>query len=163
MKQMLHQEYLGQILSHNGKSGREAHARKRKAETKFFGRMGVWKTTKLHRRQKGKLYQAVIECLLYGCQTWRRDEAVLRKINGSNARMVSVFSGKTEKEEAAEETQTYSIKQDMRWRTRKLLIKVLHITCKEDATNVGEAAGTGRGEHTGEGDAEGAEEEPNEE
>ena len=77
VKQMLHQEHLGQILSHDGKSVREAHARKKKAETKFFGRMGVWKTTKLHRRQKGKaLLMRTLHCSLPVCTLrWLRERA----------------------------------------------------------------------------------------
>ena len=54
----------------------------------------LWKSKRLTKSHKYKLYTGVLAAMLYACPTWRRSPDVLKAINGANATMISVISRK---------------------------------------------------------------------
>ena len=119
------QLYLGSMLASNGSSVPEATRRAGMAERKCYSRMGVWKNSRIRTTRKKQLYRGILSSLLYGCETWKRDDHVLQKINGAHARMMSMITGRSREEEASESRQTFNVKKEMSYRARKWALKLL--------------------------------------
>eukprot|EP01046_Picozoa_sp_COSAG06_P028714 COSAG06_NODE_2608_length_6585_cov_12.024514_1_plen_266_part_00 len=97
----LSSKYLGSFISHDGTSIKEAKFRIARARKKFNSMFVLWKSKRLTKSHKYKLYTGVLAAMLYACPTWRRSPDVLRAINGANATMISVISKKKSRDEAS--------------------------------------------------------------
>ena len=60
-------KYLGSWVAHNGDSLPEAKARVARAKQKFNKMFTLWKSKKLSKRHKCRLYTGVLSAMLYGC------------------------------------------------------------------------------------------------
>ena len=65
--------------------------------------------------------------MTYGSEAWHINEEVRRKINGANSRMVSVITGKSQKEEATEATCTFNLVRAIRARRLQWLGHILRL------------------------------------
>ena len=117
----LSSKYLGSFITHDGTSIKEAKFRIARARKKFNSMFVLWKSKRLTKSHKYKLYTGVLAAMLYACPTWRRSPDVLRAINGANATMISVISKKKSRYEASASggKQTFNIKNEMRWQSMK--------------------------------------------
>ena len=118
------QKYLGSLLTMTGSSLPEANRRAAISERKCYSKMGIWKSKRLHSFRKKQLYQGLLSCLLYGCETWKRDPPTIQAINGAHARMMSLITGRSRHDEAGE-GQTFDVKKEIRYRARKWALKLL--------------------------------------
>jgi len=60
----------------------------------------IWNDKTLHQNLRIRLYKAsVCSVLTYGSEAWCINEAVTKKINGADANMMSVITGKTQHQE----------------------------------------------------------------
>ena len=65
--------------------------------------------------------------MTYGSEAWHINEEVRREINGANSRMVSVITGKSQKEEATEATCTFNLVRAIRARRLQWLGHILRL------------------------------------
>ena len=79
----------------------------------------IWHDKVLHQNLRLRLYKACIcSILTYGSEAWNITKEVARAINGANAGMVSVITGKTRQQEASSKWKTFDL---VRWvRGRRL-------------------------------------------
>ena len=85
-----------------------------------FGKMRhIWSDKRLHLNLRLRLYKSsVCSIMTYGSEAWILSEEVMRAINGANAQMVSIITGKSPHEEASNGTRTFDL---LRWiRARRL-------------------------------------------
>ena len=62
-------KYLGSFISHDGSSIKEASYRIAKARKKFNSMFVLWKSKRLTKSHKYKLYTGVLAAMLYACPT----------------------------------------------------------------------------------------------
>ena len=97
--------------------------------TQRFGKMRhIWKSKSLHIRLRLRLYIAsVCSVMTYGSEAWFITDAIRRKINGANSRMLSVITGKTIRQEAIEESCTFNLVRAIRARRLQWLGHILRL------------------------------------
>ena len=72
------------------------------------------------------LYKAAVcSILTYGCETWRLTPTVMRKINGTNSKMLTRFTGKTIPQEARATSSTFNLVKHIRVRRLKWIGHIL--------------------------------------
>ena len=72
------------------------------ASTRFGKLRHIWTVGDLHLNLRMRLYKACIcSILTYGSEAWRITAEVAAALNGANARMVSVITGRTPHQEAS--------------------------------------------------------------
>ena len=97
---MWHFKYLGSIMTADGSQKQDVNTRIAMVRTRFGKLRHVWKDKKLHFNLRLRLYKAcVCSILTYGSEAWTFDEATMRTINGANSQMLSVISGRTQRQE----------------------------------------------------------------
>ena len=69
-----------------------------------FGKMRhIWSNKILHQNLRMRLYKSsVCSILTYGSEAWRLTTEVKAALNGANASMISIITGRTNREEASE-------------------------------------------------------------
>ena len=121
-------KYLGSVFDADG--GQMADVQRRVAmATQRFGKMRhIWKSKSLHIRLRLRLYIAsVCSVMTYGSEAWFITDAIRRKINGANSRMLSVITGKTIRQEAIEESCTFNLVRAIRARRLQWLGHILRL------------------------------------
>ena len=126
-------KYLGSWIAHDGSSTEEVRYRVARARKKFNSLYTLWKAKRLDRRHKCRLYTGVLAALLYGCPTWRRTEKVERAVNHAHASMMSVIMRRSSRKEASRDTQTFNVKNEMNWQSRKWASSWLQASIKTHA------------------------------
>ena len=121
-------KYLGSVFDADG--GQMADVQRRVAmATQRFGKMRhIWKSKSLHIRLRLRLYIAsVCSVMTYGSEAWFITDAIRRKINGANSRMLSVITGKTIHQEAIKESCTFNLVRVIRARRLQWLGHILRL------------------------------------
>ena len=97
----------------------DVKARIAMAATRFGKMRHIWADKQLHQKLRIRLYRSsVCSIMVYGAEAWRLTEDVRRALNGANARMMSIITGKTPHEEATANTRTFDL---VKWiRARRL-------------------------------------------
>ena len=70
----------------------------------------LWHDKKLHLNLRLRLYKScVCSVLTYGSEAWHIDSDTARALNGANAGMVSIITGKSPHQEASKKWQTFDL------------------------------------------------------
>ena len=90
-----------------------------RARTRFGKMRHLWNDKNLHYNLRLRLYKSsVCSIMVYGSEAWKLNEQAVRKLNGANAQMMSIISGKTPHQEASPKWRSFDI---VRWiRARRL-------------------------------------------
>ena len=114
-----HFKYLGAIMEAGGSQDKDVNTRIAMARTRFGKLHHLWKDKHLHLNLRLRLYKSsVCSIMTYGSEAWALNEATIKKLNGANAQMVSIISGKTPHQEASSKWRTFDL---VRWiRARRL-------------------------------------------
>ena len=114
-----HFKYLGAIYEAGGGEMTDVRRRIAMARTRFGQLRHIWHDKRLHYKLRLRLYKAsVCSILTYGSEAWCLSAEVIRAINGANANMMSVISGKTQKQEATPKWRSFDL---VKWiRARRL-------------------------------------------
>ena len=112
-------KYLSSIFQADGAQMPDVRARIGMASTCFGKLRHIWTAGDLHLNLRMRLYKACIcSILTYGSEAWRITPEVAAALNGANARMVSVITGRTPHQEASAKWRTFDL---VRWvRARRL-------------------------------------------
>ena len=109
----------------------DVQARIAMAFQRFGKRRHIWRDGDLHRNLRMRLYKAcVCSVLTYGSEAWTLSAEVTAALNGVNARMVCVITGRTPHEEASAKGKTFDLLQWIRSRACALsVIKRCKLSC----------------------------------
>ena len=112
-------KYLGSIFEAGGSQMTDVRTRIAMASQRFGKIHHLWRDHDLHLNLRLRLYRAsVCSILTYGSEAWVLTQQVRKALNGANARMLSIITGNTIKEEASPKTQTFDL---VKWvRARRL-------------------------------------------
>ena len=81
----------------------DVKARIARAKQRFGKMRHIWHDKQLHRNLRLRLYRAsVCSIMTYGSEAWTLSEEVMRALNGANASMVCIITGRTPREEASD-------------------------------------------------------------
>ena len=73
-----------------------------RARTRFGKMRHLWHDKTLHYNLRLRLYKSsVCSIMVYGSEAWKLNAEAVKKLNGANAQMMSVISGKTPHQEAS--------------------------------------------------------------
>ena len=99
-----------------------------------FGKMRhIWWNKELHVNLRMRLYKSsVCSILTYGSEAWYLTAAVKRALNGANAQMMSVITGKTQHQEASKKWQTFDL---VKWVRARRLQWLGHILRMDNGMN----------------------------
>ena len=94
-----------------------------------FGKMRhIWSDKVLHLNLRLRLYKAcVCSIMTYGSEAWNITTAVKKALNGANAGMMSIITGKTQQQEASPKWRTYDMVRGIRARRLQWLGHVLRM------------------------------------
>ena len=111
-------KYLGSIFEAGGGQMADVQARIARARQRFGKMRHIWGNKDLHVNLRLRLYKSsVCSILTYGSEAWRLTPTVSAALNGANSSMVSIITGRSIREEAAE-GKTFDL---LKWiRARKL-------------------------------------------
>ena len=114
-----HFKYLGSIMQADGGQLKDIVTRIARARTRFGKLRHLWADKNLHYNLRLRLYKSsVCSIMVYGSEAWKLNAEAVRKLNGANAQMMSVISGKTPHQEASPKWRSFDI---VRWiRARRL-------------------------------------------
>lgn len=85
----------------------------------------IWSNKRLHINLRLRLYKSCIcSIMTYGAEAWKMDEETSRALNGANAKMMSVITGRSVKDEASKATRTFDM---AKWIRAKRLQWLGHI------------------------------------
>ena len=88
--------------------------------------MQLWKDKRLKEELKLAYYVRLVTSIVaWGNEAWKLDDTAQAKLNGFNARCISVITGKTAWEEASRRTQTMDIVGIFLYRRRQYLGHIL--------------------------------------
>ena len=98
------------------------------ARTRFGKLRHLWHHNQLHFNLRMRLYKAcVCSILTYGSEAWRLDAAVMRKINGANAQMMSAITGRSVHQEASAKWRKFDLVKWIRARRLQWLGHILRL------------------------------------
>ena len=111
-------KYLGSLFQADGGQMTDVRQRIAMARSRFGKLRHIWGDGNLHINLRMRLYRAcVCSILTYGSEAWFLSREVRRALNGANSQMVSIITGRSAHEEAAE-GKTFDL---IRWiRARRL-------------------------------------------
>ena len=93
-------KYLGSIFEAGGGCMTDVRRRIAMARQRFGKMRHIWANKELHQKLRMTLYKAsVCSILTYGSEAWKLNAEVAKAINGVNAQMVCVITGKTPHQE----------------------------------------------------------------
>ena len=119
-------KYLGALFEAGGSHLPDVSRRIAMARQRFGKMRHIWTCKVLHLRLRLRLYIAsVCSILTYGSEAWNLTAEVRRKINGANSQMLSVITGKTQREEASETTCSFNLVRAVRARRLQWLGHIL--------------------------------------
>ena len=73
--------YLGSMVDSSGGTEADVKARIGKARTAFSQLKNIWKSSIITRKTKMRLFNAIVmSVLLYGCQTWKTTNGIIKKV-----------------------------------------------------------------------------------
>ena len=94
-KNAWHVKYLGSIFEAGGGQMADVRARIAMTRQRFSKMHHLWKDKALHLNLRMRLYKAAVcSILTYGSEAWTLDKHVRKAINGANASMVSIITGR---------------------------------------------------------------------
>ena len=97
-----HFKYLGSIMQADGGQLKDIQTRIARARTRFGKMRHLWTDKALHYNLRLRLYKSsVCSIMVYASEAWKLNTEAVRKLNGANAQMMSVISGKTPHQEAS--------------------------------------------------------------
>ena len=106
----------------------DVHTRIARAKQRFGKMRHIWASKDLHINLRLRLYKAsVCSILTYGSEAWRLTREVCAALNGANASMVSIITGRAIRDEAAED-KTFDIVKWIRARKLQWLGHILRMT-----------------------------------
>ena len=121
-------KYLGALFEAGGSHLPDVARRIAMARQRFGKMRHIWTCKVLHLRLRLRLYIAsVCSILTYGSEAWNLTAEVRRKINGANSQMLSVITGKTQREEASETTCSFNLVRAVRARRLQWLGHILRL------------------------------------
>ena len=101
-------KYLGSIFQADGAQMPDVKSRIAMASARFGKFRHIWTAGDLHLNLRMRLYKACIcSILTYGSEAWRITAEVAKALNGANARMVIVITGRTPQQEASAKWRTF--------------------------------------------------------
>ena len=117
-KNTWHAKYLGSMFEAGGAQMPDVRIRIASARQRFGKMRHIWGSKILHKNLRMRLYKSsVCSILTYGSEAWTLTKEVCAALNGANASMVSVITGRTIREEASD-GKSFDL---LRWiRARKL-------------------------------------------
>ena len=130
--------YLGSVVNINGEVKEEVNIRIGKAATAFRKLGNIWKSRKISRKTKIKLYNSnVRSVLLYAAETWKTNKEIESRLRGFEGRCLRRILGvrwqdRVSNREVADRTGIGDINTEIRQRRWKYLGHVLRM--KEDST-----------------------------
>ena len=92
--------YLGTIINHDGRIDREITNRVRKATNSYYVIYNtIFGKKEIEKRTKTRIYESVIEpSLLYGCESWPKQQKHLSKVNAVQMKVLRKIEGKTRRD-----------------------------------------------------------------
>ena len=113
---------LGTLFSADGKQIHDINDRIDQAFSRCGELHNVFNSKSLSVKLKLRLYEAAIcSILTYGCETWTLTDKVMRKINGSNSRMVARITNRSIAQEARQDTCSFNLVRKIRQRRLRWL------------------------------------------
>ena len=95
-------KYLGSLFEVGGDQMHDVQTRIARARQRFGKMSYIWGSKELHVNLRMRLYKSsVCSILTYGSEAWRMTRRVTAALNGANASMLSIITGKTIREESA--------------------------------------------------------------
>ena len=96
VKNCWHFKYLGSVFEAGGSQMPDVRKRIAMAKARFGKMRHIWTDNELHQNLRLRLYRSsVCSILTYGSEAWFLTEQVQRALNGANAQMMSVITGKS--------------------------------------------------------------------
>ena len=79
--------YLGSAITQNGTSEKDVECRIGKAYEVFKKMQHIWRSNKIDKELKVKIYTSVVQpTLMYACETWESANKIKHKLNGFQQR-----------------------------------------------------------------------------
>jgi hypothetical protein len=118
-KNAWHFKYLGSIFEAGGSQMKDVKTKVARARQRFGKMRHLWADKRLHLKLRLRLYKSCIcSILTWGSEAWYLTNEVVKKLNGANAQMLCIITGKTPREEATAKTCSFSL---INWiRSRRL-------------------------------------------
>ena len=121
-------KYLGSIYEAGGDEMTDVKTRIAMAVTRFGKLRHLWTDNDLHINLRMRLYKlCVCSVMTYGSEAWHLKATVTSALNGANARMVSIITGKSPREEATTATRTFDLVSWIRARRLQWLGHILRL------------------------------------
>lgn len=125
-------KYLGSIFEAGGGCMEDVRARISMVRRRFCKLRHIWHDAILHENLRIRLYKVcVCSILTYGSEAWNISDEVEKAINGANAAMMSVITGKTPHQEASSKWRTFDLVRWVRGRRLQWLIHILRMWSEE--------------------------------
>ena len=123
-----HFKYLGSIMQADGGQLKDIQTRIARARTRFGKMRHLWRDKTLHYNLRLRLYKSsVCSIMVYGSEAWKLNTEAVKKLNGANAQMMSVITGKTPHQEASPKWRSFDIVRWIRARRLAWLGHILHL------------------------------------
>ena len=103
-------EYLGSLFFPDAKHLSDVRRRIDMARTRAGKLRHTWAALTLPLQLKLRLYKAAVcSIMTYGSEAWLLDNATCKTLNGANAAMLAIITGKSIQQEACHSTTTFDI------------------------------------------------------
>jgi hypothetical protein len=119
LENVTHFVYLGQWVTAGGNWKHDVDQRCAAASHRFWLMTGIWKSSILLARQKKAIFWAIVQLLIYGCNSWRVTPQVQEKLDRWVAEKMPYISDRDAEDERADPTM------DVDMMVRKLRLKWL--------------------------------------
>ena len=118
-KNAWHFKYLGSIFEAGGSQMKDVKTKVARARQRFGKMRHLWEDKRLHLNLRLRLYKScTCSILTWGSEAWYLKSEVVKKLNGANAQMLCIITGKTPREEATAKTCSFNL---LNWiRSRRL-------------------------------------------
>ena len=94
-------KYLGSMFEAGGDQMPDVLTRIARARQRFGKMRHIWANKELHQNLRMRLYKSsVCSILTYGSEAWRLTTKISAALNGANASMISIITGRTVREES---------------------------------------------------------------
>ena len=124
------------LQSTTGGTGEDISARLGKKQAVFCNLKNIWRNSQLSTKPKLKIFKSsVLVVLLYGCKTWRREQAIslMSSFTSGLRRILKIYwSMKVSNEEIRSRTNMKEITQQIKRRRWKLIGHVLRKSASEN-------------------------------
>ena len=100
-------KYLGSAFEAGGGEIADVKIRIAMATQRFGKLRHIWTDNTLHKKLRMRLYKSCV--MTYGSEAWKLTGKVIAALNGANARMVSIITGRTAHQEASAKWRTFNL------------------------------------------------------